>query len=358
MLAALEQGQDVARLADVEQAIEQAGLEPDRAIVGGERVVERLHAVQHDAEAVVRLGLIGLQRHRPAQARRGLVEPVQGMQREAQLVVGVAVLRAQRDRPLIGQSRLIEIALLLQEVAEIDVALDEVRIEPDRPLAGCQRLVQMAGGAERDREVVVGIGEIVPARDRAPQVPDRLVGPAELQGEQPAAIEALGMIGMGQQHPPIERIGIGEPAMLPIGLGQAHRLGGRDRLRARRQRRRRSRPACRRGAAVADALPGPCSLPMLAARCRVAAASPISYHHLQHASETRGSPQMGIDAGEANRLAAEFRANPKGPHSPALQRVLNAMRGLPIAGKHFLIFDAGRRPLHAGVSSPAARRSR
>ena len=53
---------------------------------------------------------------------------------------------------------------------------------------------------------------------------------------------------------------------------------------------------------------------------------------------------MGIDAGEANRLAAEFRANPKGPHSPALQRVLNAMRGLPIEGKHILIFDPRRRP--------------
>jgi hypothetical protein len=49
---------------------------------------------------------------------------------------------------------------------------------------------------------------------------------------------------------------------------------------------------------------------------------------------------MGIDAGAAQRLAAEFRANPKGPHSPALQRVLNAMRGLPTAGKHILIFDA------------------
>ena len=38
-------------------------------------------------------------------------------------------------------------------------------------------------------------------------------------------------------------------------------------------------------------------------------------------------------------LAAEFRANPKGPHSPALQRLLNRMRGLPVAGKHILIYD-------------------
>ena len=68
---------------------------------------------------------------------------------------------------------------------------------------------------------------------------------------------------------------------------------------------------------------------------------------------------MGIDAGEANRLAAEFRANPKGPHSPALQRVLNRMRGLPIAGKHFLIVDpaSGRYTLAQlqGRGQPAIR---
>jgi N,N-dimethylformamidase len=57
---------------------------------------------------------------------------------------------------------------------------------------------------------------------------------------------------------------------------------------------------------------------------------------------------MGIDAAEAGRLAAEFRANPKGPHSPALQRLLNAMRGLPIAGKHILIFDASARDFVLG----------
>src|SRR5919106_4275039 len=44
VLGALEQRKDMAGLADLEQAIEEAGLEADRAIVGGERVVERLHA--------------------------------------------------------------------------------------------------------------------------------------------------------------------------------------------------------------------------------------------------------------------------------------------------------------------------
>jgi hypothetical protein len=46
----------------------------------------------------------------------------------------------------------------------------------------------------------------------------------------------------------------------------------------------------------------------------------------------------GIDP-DATHLVEEFRARPFGPHSPALQRVLNRMRGLPIAGKHFLIAD-------------------
>lgn len=48
---------------------------------------------------------------------------------------------------------------------------------------------------------------------------------------------------------------------------------------------------------------------------------------------------MVVSADDANRLAAEFKASPTGPHSPDLQRLLSVMRGLPIAGKHVLIFD-------------------
>jgi len=49
------------------------------------------------------------------------------------------------------------------------------------------------------------------------------------------------------------------------------------------------------------------------------------------------APRVGTE--EIERLAEEFRAHPKGPHSPALQRVLNRMRGLPVAGKHILIYE-------------------
>lgn len=52
---------------------------------------------------------------------------------------------------------------------------------------------------------------------------------------------------------------------------------------------------------------------------------------------------MVVSADDANRLAAEFKANPTGPHSPDLQRLLSVMRGLPIAGKHVLIFDQSSR---------------
>ena len=41
-------------------------------------------------------------------------------------------------------------------------------------------------------------------------------------------------------------------------------------------------------------------------------------------------------------LAVEYRANPRGRHSPDLQRVLNVMRGAPAVGKHILIFDKKR----------------
>ena len=41
-------------------------------------------------------------------------------------------------------------------------------------------------------------------------------------------------------------------------------------------------------------------------------------------------------------LAAEYRANPRGRHSPDLQRVLNVMRGAAHTGKHVLVFDKKR----------------
>lgn len=54
----------------------------------------------------------------------------------------------------------------------------------------------------------------------------------------------------------------------------------------------------------------------------------------------------GVDLYEIDpkmtHLAAEYRANPRGRHSPDLQRVLNVMRGAPAAGKHILIFDKKR----------------
>ena len=132
------------------------------------------------------------------------------------------------------------------------------RVQADRALAGCERLVEIAGSLERDREIVVGIGEIVAGRDRAAQVPERIVGAPELEGRQPAAVEALGMVGMDVEHPAIERIGVGEPAAAQIGLGEAHAsAGGSGRRRGGERRAALSGLPRRAGAADADALPGP-----------------------------------------------------------------------------------------------------
>jgi hypothetical protein len=59
-------------------------------------------------------------------------------------------------------------------------------------------------------------------------------------------------------------------------------------------------------------------------------------------AEVRGEREVEKIDPAATHLAEEFRANPSGPHSPALQRVLNIMRGAAIAGKHFLIHDKER----------------
>jgi len=45
-----------------------------------------------------------------------------------------------------------------------------------------------------------------------------------------------------------------------------------------------------------------------------------------------------IDAPKSS-LAMEFRSNPFGSHSAELQKLLNLMRSVPIAGKHFLFMS-------------------
>jgi hypothetical protein len=44
-----------------------------------------------------------------------------------------------------------------------------------------------------------------------------------------------------------------------------------------------------------------------------------------------------IDAEKHRHLADEFRKNPVGIHSPALQKILNVFRGSAMAGKYVLI---------------------
>ncbi len=52
---------------------------------------------------------------------------------------------------------------------------------------------------------------------------------------------------------------------------------------------------------------------------------------------------LRIDPGRLD-LAREFRDNPGGPHSPALQRVLQILRWQPVAGKRVLVvLEPGRR---------------
>jgi hypothetical protein len=46
---------------------------------------------------------------------------------------------------------------------------------------------------------------------------------------------------------------------------------------------------------------------------------------------------MSTDASLDLNLAWAFKANPWGPHEPALQRLVNRMRWEPIAGKHVVV---------------------
>lgn len=56
------------------------------------------------------------------------------------------------------------------------------------------------------------------------------------------------------------------------------------------------------------------------------------------ATTTKGSAGDTFHTGADDReLIEEFRANPIGHHSPALQKLLNRMRGAPMADKYCLL---------------------
>ena len=66
-----------------------------------------------------------------------------------------------------------------------------------------------------------------------------------------------------------------------------------------------------------------------------------------------------IDPGRVD-LAREFIGNPFGPHSAELQRVLNVMRAVPLAGKHVILMSGPYRRWSVarltGVRAEAAER--
>jgi hypothetical protein len=54
---------------------------------------------------------------------------------------------------------------------------------------------------------------------------------------------------------------------------------------------------------------------------------------------------------EDRQYVDEFRAQPVGPHSPGLQRILNAMRSAPQAGKFVLVATKPHREWTLGILS-------
>ncbi|MBL9034099.1 MAG: hypothetical protein JNN33_04995 [Rhodospirillaceae bacterium] len=54
---------------------------------------------------------------------------------------------------------------------------------------------------------------------------------------------------------------------------------------------------------------------------------------------------------EDRQYVEEFRAQPVGPHSPGLQRILNAMRSAPQAGKYVLVATKPHREWTLGILS-------
>ena len=61
------------------------------------------------------LGIVGLERDRPAVGGDRLVEPALVAQGVAQVVVGLGILGPKRDRPAMRGDRLVEPALFLAE---------------------------------------------------------------------------------------------------------------------------------------------------------------------------------------------------------------------------------------------------
>ena len=156
------------------------GIEGERVAIGRLRRFEVAGQSKGVAKRVVGLGRPGAKCERPARGGHRVGGAAGGGERAAQVDVGLGEGGGERERPLEGGDRLVHTVRRLQRVTQVDVGGREPRVPGERPLDEW----------------------------------DRALGVARLVGEDAEEVEGVGMVGVRQEDPAIELLGLGRPSGL------------------------------------------------------------------------------------------------------------------------------------------------
>src|SRR5581483_11658726 len=214
---AFEAAAALVQMREIEPALQEIGLQPQRALVVAARPGEVSGLVQEHAEVRMRLAVRGLR----------LAAPPEILQHVAEVVPGERELRRETQRLAAALQRIVEAALALQQVAEVQVQLGRGGVELEREPREIFRLVDFAelrpGERERARRrnrARLGGERLAIELDRAVHVAGRMA----LRG----ALEAIGAGGRRAAPRPgreFHRVYTSAMLTLALPLGNYHGWG-------------------------------------------------------------------------------------------------------------------------------------
>ncbi|HEY1540906.1 MAG TPA: hypothetical protein VGG01_00725 [Xanthobacteraceae bacterium] len=219
---------------------------------------------QQDAEARTRVGVAGRERDGAAQSGGALRELAGMMQRGAEIGPGVGVIGIELDGATIGGDRLVKALQRMERVAEIAVRLAEIGLGGDRAPLRARRLLVILELVECDAEIAqrrrhgrvdlerapgfvgrelgaagkaqhlaqIGMKQRILRRKphRAAHVLDRVGKLAVLVCDHAEQVLGFRQVRLRRQHAAAQSLGLDQPSLATVAVGEAERLAERHDL--------------------------------------------------------------------------------------------------------------------------------
>ena len=167
-------------------------------------VIDLVLRYQRDAQIVVGIGVIRLERKGTFVMRYGVIDSVLRYERDAQIIVDTGRVRVEDEGAFVMRHGVIDPALIIEKDAQVVMSLHIIRVEGQGALVMRHGVVDPALGLEGITQMVV-IGRIVfPELDRLTDQFDGYVRTATLMGEEPEQLQPVGMLRLDRRDHPEE----------------------------------------------------------------------------------------------------------------------------------------------------------